>query len=59
MFNDIGDAMQNMLERYWNSMKTCHYMMVQIGNYIEVVPANGVHDIKCMCSTRAFANADN
>ena len=36
---------------------TCHYMMVQIGNYIEVVPDNGVHDIKCMCSTRGFANA--
>lgn len=59
MFNDISDAMQNMWERYWDSMKTCHYMMVQIGNYIEVVPDNGMHDIKCMCSTRDFANANN
>ena len=54
MFNDISDAMQNMWERYWNSMKTCHYMMVQIGNYIEVVPDNGVHDIKYMRSTRCY-----
>lgn len=59
MFNDISDAMQNMRERYWNSMKTCHYMMVQIGNHIEVVPDTGVHDIKCMCSTRAFEHENN
>ena len=59
MFNDIGDVMQNMLERYWDSMKTRHYMMVQIGNYIEVVPDNGVHNIKCMCSTRSYANANH
>lgn len=59
MFNDISDAMQNMWERYRDSMMTCHYMMVQLGNRIEVVPDNGVHDIKCMCSTRNFANANH
>lgn len=59
MFNDISDAMQNMWERYWDSMKTCHYMMVQLSNRIDVVPDTGVHDIKCMCSTRAFSNANN
>ena len=59
MFNDISAAMQNMWERYRNGMKACHYMMVQIGNYIEVIPDNGVHDIKYMCSTRAFADANN
>ena len=59
MFNDITNAMQNMWERYWGSMKTCHYMMVQIGNYIEVMHANGMHEIKCMCSTRAFSNANH
>lgn len=59
MFNDISDAMEFMWKRYWNGMMTCHYMMVQLGNRIEVVPDNGVHDIKYMCSTRAFANANN
>lgn len=59
MFNDISDAMQNMWERYWNSMKMCHYMMVQLSNRIEVVPDNGVHGIKYMCSTRDFENANH
>ena len=59
MFNDISDAIQNMWERYWDSMMTCHYMMVQLGNRIEVVPDNGVHDIKYMCSTRGYANANH
>lgn len=59
MFNDINAAMQNMWECYWNSMKTCHYMMVWLGNLIEVAPDNGAHDTKYMCSTRAFANANH
>ncbi|HDT1408190.1 TPA: hypothetical protein QHQ64_004755 [Escherichia coli] len=59
MFNDISDAMQNMRERYWDGGMMCHYMMVQLSNRIEVVPDNGVHDIKCICSTRAFANANH
>ena len=54
MFNDISDAMEFMWKRYWDGGMTCHYMMVQFRNYIEVVPDTGVHDIKCMCSTRAF-----
>ena len=58
MFNDISDAMEFMWKRYWDGM-TCHYMMVQFRNYIEVVPDNGVHDIKYMCSTRDYANANN
>ncbi len=52
MFNDISDAIEYMWKRYWDGGMTCHYMMVQFGNYIEVVPDAGVHDIKCMCSTR-------
>lgn len=59
MFNDINAAMESMWKRYRDGMMTCHYMMVQLGNRIEVVPDNGVHDIKCMCSTRAFANANH
>lgn len=59
MFDNISDAMHNMWQRYWDSMMTCHYMMVQLGNRIEVVPDNGVHDIKCMRSTRAFENANH
>lgn len=59
MFNDISDAMQNMWERYLDGGMTCHYMMVQLSNRIEAAPDNGVHDIKCMCSTRAFANANH
>lgn len=54
MFNDIGDAMEFMWKRYLDGMMTCHYMMVQLGNRIEVVPDNGVHDIKYMCSTRDY-----
>lgn len=56
MFNDINAAMEFMWKRYWDCMMTCHYMMVQLGNRIEVVPDNGVHDIKCMCSTRDYAS---
>lgn len=52
MFNDISDAMEFMWKRYWDSGMTCHYMMVQFRNYIEVVPDTGIHDIKRMCSTR-------
>lgn len=59
MFNDISAAMEFMWERYWDGGMTCHYMMVQFRNYIEVVPDTGVHDIKCMCSTRAFEHANN
>lgn len=59
MFNDINDAMEFMWKRYWDCGMTCHYMMVQFRNYIEVVPDNGVHNINCMCSTRAFANANH
>lgn len=54
MFNDISDAMEFMWKRYWDCGMTCHYMMVQLGNYIEVVPDTGVHNIKCMCSTRCY-----
>lgn len=59
MFDDINAAMEFMWERYWDCMMTCHYMMVQLGNRIEVVPDNGVHDIKCMCYTRDYANANH
>lgn len=59
MFNDINEAMHNMLKLYRDSMMTCHYMMVQLGNRIEVVPDTGVHDIKYMCSTRVFEHANN
>lgn len=59
MFNDISDAMEFMWKRYWDGGMTCHYMMVQFRNYIEVVPDTGVHDIKYMCSTRDYANANN
>lgn len=59
MFNDINEAMEFMWKRYWDGMMTCHCMMVQLDNRIEVVPDSGVHDIKCMCSTRDFANANN
>lgn len=52
MFNDINAAMEFMWKRYWGCGMTCHYMMVQFRDYIEVVPDTGVHDIKCMCSTR-------
>lgn len=58
MFDDISAAMEFMWKRYLDGMMTCHYMMVQIGNRIEVVPDNGVHDIKYMCSTRDYANAN-
>lgn len=59
MFNDINAAMEFMWKRYCDGMMTCHYMMVQLSNRIEVVPDNGVHDIKYMCSTRDYANANN
>lgn len=54
MFDDINSAMEFMWKRYWDGMITCHYMMVQLGNRIEVVPDNSVHDIKYMCSTRDY-----
>lgn len=56
MFDDINAAMEFMWKRYWDGMMTCHYMMVQLGNRIEVIPDNGVHDIKYMCSTRDYAS---
>lgn len=59
MFDDINSAMEFMWKRYLDCMMTCHYMMVQLGNRIEVVPDTGVHDIKCMCSTRDYANANH
>lgn len=57
MFDEINAAMEYMWKRHWEGMMTCNYMMVQLGNRIEVVPDNGVHDIKYMCSTRDYANA--
>lgn len=59
MFNDISDAMEFMWKRYLDGGMTCHYMMVHLRNYIEVAPDNGVHDIKYMCSTRDYANANH
>ncbi|UJD19929.1 hypothetical protein seszw2t3_48 [Salmonella phage seszw] len=45
------------LKRYELDMDGCD--SVQLGNRIEVVPDTGVHEIKYMCSTRDYANANH
>lgn len=59
MFDKLGDAFHYAIKLYIDSGLTCHYMLVQLANRIEVVPDNGVHDIKYMFSTRDFADANH